>query len=38
MIIGELNLTNNSITHTIEDGCKISGLNFQRMLIWRMLA
>lgn len=26
MIIGELNLTNDSITHTIEDGCKISGL------------
>lgn len=26
MVIGELNLTNNSITHTIEDGCKISGL------------
>lgn len=26
MIMGELNLTNDSITHTIEDGCKISGL------------
>ena len=26
MIIGELNLTNDSITHTIEDGCKITGL------------
>ena len=26
MVIGELRLTNDSITHTIEDGCKISGL------------
>ena len=26
MIIGELKLTNDSITHTIEDGCKIIGL------------
>ena len=26
MVIGELKLTNNSIEHTIEDGCKISGL------------
>ena len=26
MVIGELNLTNNSIAHTIEDGCKINGL------------
>lgn len=26
MIIGELRLTNDSITHTIEDGCKINGL------------
>ena len=26
MFIGELKLTNNSIEHTIEDGCKITGL------------
>lgn len=26
MVIGELRLANDSITHTIEDGCKISGL------------
>lgn len=26
MVIGELKLTNNSIEHTIEDGCKLIGL------------
>ena len=26
MVIGELKLTNNSIEHTIEDGCKLTGL------------
>lgn len=26
MVIGELKLTNDSIIHTIEDGCKINGL------------
>lgn len=26
MVIGELKLTNNSIEHTMEDGCKINGL------------
>lgn len=26
MVIGELRLANDSITHTIEDGCKLTGL------------